>query len=603
MFDVTAIALIPIGIVSCLITAKLRHIAANPVWSRLGMWSVLCFSVWAVLLTIKDHNSGSLAGNWPTILDPSPLLLSAGAVSLVGAASCLLNWKLPFSKLNSDRIFILLASSILLSALAYRIFAVGSVTHTSQKVTHLDAVLYSVSQAVHGKFLLADLPAQYGLYGEFIAPLIRLLGPSVLTFTVVMAILQGIADVALLYVIFRNVRSIVLRLMACCTLLLFAGYTWIAPIDTYFQYYPVRYFFAAISVALFDYHAQNRVNRGAYMTAALLGVCAALAVPFNLDSGIPVLGSCIAGLLYLFATARDSERRKTLAALAIFFITAALTAILFVALSYVQGKSPQWASILKFPKYFYLGGFNMLPMPHGPHLWMLVMLEYVLCVFATIFSGFERRTMRLDATLFFVSVLGIGLFSYYQGRSHIIVLLLAIWPSVVLAFLLADRTLRIVHSGYLPPIFRYAAIPTLVLGTFGVAEFAAKMPVLIKTAAENWQLSEHAPSTDVLRNIAFIRQSGPDERSMVIVAAHQAVYYLETGTASAVGGPGIAETLNRQDRAKSVAGVFSQHVRDIFYEPDARYIHPDYSVLLRSPAYEVVGRSPDGMLHLRIVTH
>src|SRR6185437_4333635 len=43
--------------------------------------------------------------------------------------------------------------------------------------------------------------------------------------------------------------------------------------------------------------------------------------------------------------------------------------------------------------------------------------------------------------LFLISVLGCGLFSYFQGRSHPMVLLLAWWPALVLLPILLDDVL------------------------------------------------------------------------------------------------------------------------------------------------------------------
>jgi hypothetical protein len=73
---------------------------------------------------------------------------------------------------------------------AWRVVSSRSIFSFGTWNVHFDAVIYTVSQVVMGKTLLADLPSQYGLFPEFIAPLFRLIELSTLSFTAVCAAMQ-----------------------------------------------------------------------------------------------------------------------------------------------------------------------------------------------------------------------------------------------------------------------------------------------------------------------------------------------------------------------------------------------------------------------------
>jgi hypothetical protein len=144
----------------------------------------------------------------------------------------------------------------LFQLLAWRWVSINSVTETAVWSVHLDATIYALSQAVARKILLLDLPSQYGLFPVLLAPLFKMTGLSVFSLTSVFAVMQTTSMAGLFCVMFKKIRlaslrvvlGIALVLLTFETTLYYAGFD-----EHYFQDWPIRFFWPALSVLLFDY--------------------------------------------------------------------------------------------------------------------------------------------------------------------------------------------------------------------------------------------------------------------------------------------------------------------------------------------------------------
>lgn len=485
------------------------------------------------------------------------------------------------------------------AAVGFRVYSVHSVTTSFATGVHLEAVFHSVAQVAAGKAVLVDLPAQYGLYAEVIGPALHLVGgPSVLTFTALMALLEMAGVLMVLQVLFDLVRTRLLRVLGAGALAAVLGYTFRAPVDAYLQYYPLRFFFPALAVYLYWLQLKSP---GTWKLAAL-GATTALAIPFNLDSGVPAFGSCFAALAIAWLAESRSRRTARARELAIFLAAAGGAALLCIAVLQFAAPDRQWGDLVRYQRLFYITGDYMLPMPKRPDFWILVAGVYVLGVASYVHAAVtqQARPARAWGTILQVSILGIGLFSYFQGRSHLIVLLVACWPALLALFIMADRTLRAVRCRQLAPAWRFAALPAVALGAFLSTVFVVKVPHIWSTMLSRADDLVERRETPVTRNLNFVRHRIRDPRSVVIISPHESIYYAETGAAAAVPGAGTAENLIPQDRVAFVQDILERKPRDIFFEPNKSYVHAEYFALLDSPLVQVVDESPDGLLHLRV---
>ena len=464
---------------------------------------------------------------------------------------------------------------------------------------HFEAVFYAMSQVMAGKTLLADLPAQYGLYAELLRPLFSIIGLSVLKFTVLVTVLQGIACFALLAFCVRTMHLRWLRCLAVLTLSMFVGSTWIAISDSplgheYYQLWPIRFFFPAISLLAFLAACRRGTSpHWVGLTAALAGI----AVVWNLESGIAVFGALVACLLVRLLFGDRSDRAQN----ARLFLTGLLLPIALVAIFFLFlfFKSDGRIHLLEWAKYqtiFYSTGFGMLPMSPRPHPWIAVLGAYLYGIAGAVLAHFERKPSVHWDVILYLSIVGLGLFTYYQGRSHDVVLSFVIWPAILIVFLLADQTLRAVRAARLPRPMAWTTAPVIIFGMLISLQWLIGVPKLVGMTYASVKAIASGPSASLNEAIAFIKAKVGSDRAVEILDPGQSVYFAATGLGSATGGPGMVETLLVEDRDRLINGLSAAPVSHVFIKlgPDGQIPLP-YRGLLS--VYRVV-ETKNGLQYL-----
>ena len=106
------------------------------------------------------------------------------------------------------------------------------------------------------------------------------------------------------------------------------------------------------------------------------------------------------------------------------------------------GAFPDYGQFLVYQRMYFAAGFMKIPM-EWPATWALVALVYLAgLAYGALALAARRATPRVQM-VFLLSVLGIGLSSYYQGRSHPNILLLVWWPAHLLLALFLDDLLAL----------------------------------------------------------------------------------------------------------------------------------------------------------------
>jgi hypothetical protein len=132
-------------------------------------------------------------------------------------------------------------------------------------------------------------------------------------------------------------------------------------------------------------------------------------------------------------------------------ITAAMA--IFTLYTYItSGQWPNMAELALYTKLFYFYGYFMLPM-RPIHPWHILVLTYIIGLFLSISylldkNGYTYAYVSRDPKdhafyklIFALSVLGIGLFNYFVGRSHDFSLVPLTWVALVILTLFTDRLL------------------------------------------------------------------------------------------------------------------------------------------------------------------
>lgn len=469
------------------------------------------------------------------------------------------------------------------------------------KDQHFEAVFYAVTQVMTGKTLLHDLPAQYGLYAELLKPIFMISGLSVFKFTLLMSIMQGAAFLAAISAVSKLVQNVYLRGLGFISLVWIIGSTYLLAQTSfigheYFQIWPIRFFFPAISFWCFTSLVQSGITTRKLIYFAIL---AGVAVLWNLDSGIPIWGGAIA--FFILKLLFDNTDKRIIAKqLAIISVVPCIVITLFLVYLRVKaGAEIDFSEWVKYQKIFYLTGFGMLPIPHQIDSWNGVIGIYIFGIVAGVMYHANGLRSSVSDSIFYLSIMGVGLFTYYQGRSHDIVLSFVLWPAIIISICFADSVLRKSRAGSIPVKYVYTIAPVIILSLVIAMKCLLHAPALTRMIyQEAYMLYKHSDDSEFHSNLAFLKGKLQKSTSVVIIDPGQSVFFGELGLASAIPGPGMIEMLLVEDRAEYIANILNGAEPNVFIKVLSNDSIPEpYLPLLQK--YHVTSISQYGLAALK----
>lgn len=518
-------------------------------------------------------------------------------------------WKLPTFSARMVKATLVAVVLTLVISFPIVIFKISNINSINQGklipwVNHFEPVFYSVTQVMSGKTVMFNFPVQYGFYAELLKPIFYIVGLSVFKFTVVLAILQIIAMCALLLLAMRLMKNYFLIL--CCltsiTMVMFALVVNWTVWDPYYQYWPIRFFFPAVSLVLFE----RFVNKPSWTNWLSSVFFSAYALIWNIDSGVPVAGALLFYLATLVVFPRNTiDRKQAIKFLMGTVIIIVLELLLFAAyLSWKAQAIIHWQEILKYQQIFYVYGFMMLPIPRNFNVWQIIFGIYVFGMVSAIYAWIKQVYSKKLEVIFYLSILGLGLFSYYEGRSHVYNLVAVSWPAIMMLFIAADYlyfsltsyekneprfALHIIAVTLFLPIFLFGLLTTS--DYFGALKSTYEFgkPRLISLFSKK--------ESAVKSNLIFIQKNLHQKKSAVILSRNQAVYYGELGLKSSIDVPSLVEIITKSDLQNLLYQLSLSSTGDVFVELDQDGKIPSkYLAALKN--YRVIDKSSANMIYL-----
>jgi hypothetical protein len=472
---------------------------------------------------------------------------------------------------RSFGILFIYLSLVLVIVLAWRIISINSVTTDISYSQHLDPIAYVVSQVIQGKKLLVDLPSQYGLYPELISWIFTVVRPSVLGLSVIFGLLQLIAMLAIFYVGCRYIRSRYIQAIFGLVLLIATNATstyLVNQIDQYFQYWPIRLITPALALFTFNLYLRRPTLLRLFFCSQL----SAVSLLWNVDTGVVVTFST---LIYLTVVAIFKCRVEGLFSLrsvvyklkeAVFFISITLisTCIYFFLLIYQHNAPINTDWLLGYQKLFYGLGYYMLPMPTSRDPWIAVVLVYAIGLLIFFAAKFTNTDSKKADMIFYLSIVGIGLFSYYQGRSHPLNLVNVSWPALLIIAIITDSYLKI--SLTRPRAWVALIAPSLVMAALNLSALAliVKFPKIIADVS-NFVASRNINSDPIIQSELHFINAFSNRDTCAIFSKRQGIYHLELGIQSPIPGPSIVETVLKHDRAMQLNALRNGSVKCLFW--------------------------------------
>jgi hypothetical protein len=213
----------------------------------------------------------------------------------------------------------------------------------------------------------------------------------------------------------------------------------------------------------------------------------------------------------------------------------------------------------------------MIPLAESIHLWMVVAGLYIFSLLLSIHGLIKKENEVLNTNLFLLAVLGIGLFSYFIGRSHGANLYPLLIIPVLIITLLIDHTIRQVmlkNQNY------YLFVPLCLIGLFICASAIPSFVLWSPTILRKWSYpgfisTFHPPSGAHARNIAFIRKYAQRGESIFIYSDCfvDGIYHAETQTRSTLDLPSSTDYFLKTDIDTLKSFFATNQTRKIFILP------------------------------------
>jgi len=476
-------------------------------------------------------------------------------------------------------------------------------------VYHFNAMFYSVSQVVMGKTLLVDFNNTYGLYPHLLEPIFRIIGLSVLNYSIVMSALTALAFILIYLFLKDNISNKIIATMGF-TSVIFINYLifkldTLALFDSYNQYWPLRFIFPAVLIFLGTLYIKTNSKIIYYSS----WIAAAVSILWNIDSGIFVFASWL--LLLVYIELYNTDKKCALKNIVMHTITAGNSIILVFGIYaihiFIRCRTfVDFIQMLEIPQFYVMYGFEMLPLPQV-HVWIAVFIVYLCGLVYSIKSLINGENQERGKIIWLLSILGIGLFTYYLGRSHDQVLLTPAYIAVILITIYADISFtEWVRWGNKLGHHAITTIFLLLILSASFFNLIGHSGQIITFAGNGLSALNDTQQSDTTINIDFIKtHTAYGEKIYIYANNYDGLYYGESHTVSALDIPGHTDQFFIRDHDKITKFLIENKNTKIFLarsnneaiaEPDRV---PNFNDII-SQRYNIVDLSPNDQVALVI---
>lgn len=467
--------------------------------------------------------------------------------------------------------------------------------NSSTDFFHLNPIFYPMAQVMVGKSMLVNLTGLYGLFPVFLKPILQSVGFSILSFTTIMGFLLASSYIFLFLFLKKQVKNIPILLIGFSSIIFYflEKGTESTP---YFQYFPVRILFPSLVLFLVSYYVGNKKKILYY----LIHFVAAISILWNLDSGVIIFLSWILVLCYGEFYIRNIKKLIINMSRHIFvgLLVLGMCVTSFGIYTYFNsGYLPDLSLILQYQKMF-LAGYFMIPMPF-PHVWIVAGLVLLVGLFMSIRGWWDREKNRdKNFVIFFLSVMGFGLFIYYEGRSHDLTFYSPLFAVIALLTIQTD----VLYNSYIANRKSYGYGILFLVIFF----FLFSSPInLIYNSGKYYSWIENRivglvsrPETVVTRNVDFIKKHTIAGEDIIILSQnfYDGIFYGESGTRSALDLPSSTDVFFKQELSYLINSLECNKNYKVFVYPYSNYYFYDNDVnQVIKNNYKVIDRSEDDM--------
>ncbi|GAA4467401.1 hypothetical protein GCM10023093_23290 [Nemorincola caseinilytica] len=443
--------------------------------------------------------------------------------------------------------------------------------YTDENKFDFSAVYYAATQVFSGKPMLVNgFIDTYGMYPHFLLPLFRITGLSVTTFSATMSVLLGLAFIMNLFMMRRLIRNTTLFFLGFFTLVFFPylDFKLLTVFDCIFSLYPIRYIIPS-SIGLLALLYFTRPTRIRYYTTFFVS---ALFILWNPEIGL----SCYMAwtLANVYASFFDAQGRPAIRRMVMHIVTAIAVFImiilghkLFIYLGY--GVWPDSGLLFKPITYYTKYGMSLLPMSLL-HPWNI---SAIILLLGFIYAGaawHHRRITPKSTMVMFLSLVGIGYFTYFQGRSQNSNYALSSGFSLIVLTILADELWDKIKDQKVAPLYGLFVIALGCL-SFSFAEIVYNAPQIVALSDQDAAKQAQAPLQQrVQANTAFIENTSAEGEKIIVFTAKklQPLFFNGNKRRSAFD-PGYIDLFLRSDLDR-FRNIIIDSAAKVYLEPRSR---------------------------------
>lgn len=434
----------------------------------------------------------------------------------------------------------------------------------------LDPVIYPVSQVFVGKSLLVNLTSLYGLFPFYLSPLFYFINLNVYNFSIILALLVTIS----FYFLFRFLMIVVKnRIILYLGFLFLVFYTLLATRmipENYYQYWPVRFLFPTLWLLFASLYFKYRKISYYYIAF----IVSAFAVLWNFDVGVVVFLTWLLSLFYDRLSKFSSHKLffKELLKIFLYSILSLIVSIgSFVLITfYKSGFYPDWSMFFEFQKMF-LSGYFMIKLVPPPHVWSLLIFVYVFGLVIATYHLFEKSVSFRSVIIFILSILGFGLFVYYEGQASDVTLFRVWYPALLMFVMFTDYLWEEINSFKrnlkINSIIFFILFGILSTGVFSIFINLDKYTFFVKRNI----FTDFRKNNNYYTNIDFLKNNTEKGESVFILAdLKQGIYYAETNTKSVIDVPSISDIFYKKQMDEVINFLQENKNTKVFIEGDLK---------------------------------
>lgn len=346
----------------------------------------------------------------------------------------------PFLRTDKANKIYLIIAMVFIARILY-IYLTKDIVNTYFEYVHFSIFAYPIFKVQNGLTLNIDFNNIYGYYPYFYSLFSKIFGAwnitKILNFNILLLLFCWLTFG---FSIKNFIKNKLLFLIAFVLFVYLTGGQGIY----YLQTFPLRLVNFVLIWFIASVFLYSKEKRQKILTAlGFLWLC--LGIVWNFETGIISLIAWTVFLIYCQAlryTVKDKIFYKnTLIYILSFILTLAFAAAIFLLIPYVRtGRFVPLEDILWGTNLFYKTGYYMLKIkPYHP--WFVPLAFYFISLILALNPVLQFRKCKKPFLpfLFLTTLIGIGFYTYYQGRSHLDCLISVLFPLSLIVVLFIDK--------------------------------------------------------------------------------------------------------------------------------------------------------------------